>query len=114
MADSQQHSLLRLIQAGVSVYCPHTSLDAASGGMNDWLASFATADPKIENEKIDASKWKSIAPATPSKAKEPGHETAGMGRVVELNEPQTVDEVAARLKRVLGDSGKKPLGNVGA
>jgi dinuclear metal center YbgI/SA1388 family protein len=28
----------RLIQAGIAVYSPHTALDAADGGINDWLA----------------------------------------------------------------------------
>ena len=31
--------LLGLIGAGISVYSPHTALDAAPGGMTDWLAS---------------------------------------------------------------------------
>jgi len=29
---------LRAARAGISVYSPHTALDAASGGVNDWLA----------------------------------------------------------------------------
>lgn len=29
----------RLIRAGVAVYSPHTALDAAVGGVNDWLAA---------------------------------------------------------------------------
>ncbi len=32
-----QQSLVRLVRAGVAVYSPHTALDAARGGMNDWL-----------------------------------------------------------------------------
>jgi dinuclear metal center YbgI/SA1388 family protein len=31
--------LLRALEAGLGVYSPHTALDAASGGVNDWLAS---------------------------------------------------------------------------
>jgi len=34
-------SLLRCAQAGISVYSPHTALDAVKGGINDWLASAA-------------------------------------------------------------------------
>jgi len=30
--------LLRAIEAGLAVYSPHTALDAAQGGVNDWLA----------------------------------------------------------------------------
>ena len=29
---------LKLLRAGIAVYSPHTALDAASGGMTDWLA----------------------------------------------------------------------------
>jgi putative NIF3 family GTP cyclohydrolase 1 type 2 len=38
LANSQQNSLLRLAQEGISVYCPHTAVDAAPEGLNDWLA----------------------------------------------------------------------------
>lgn len=31
-------ALLALLRAGMAVYSPHTALDAAPGGMNDWLA----------------------------------------------------------------------------
>ncbi len=34
----QQRTLLRAIRAGIAIYSPHTSLDAAPGGVNDWLA----------------------------------------------------------------------------
>lgn len=33
-----QRAVLRAIQAGLVVYSPHTALDAAPGGMTDWLA----------------------------------------------------------------------------
>ncbi|MFY9341276.1 MAG: Nif3-like dinuclear metal center hexameric protein [Planctomycetota bacterium] len=36
-ADSRQRSLLRLATAGVAVHSPHTALDAAPGGLADWL-----------------------------------------------------------------------------
>ncbi|OKL61281.1 hypothetical protein UA08_03803 [Talaromyces atroroseus] len=37
LQDPQQTSLLRLAQAGISVYSPHTAVDAVPGGMADWL-----------------------------------------------------------------------------
>ncbi|OAA54544.1 ngg1 interacting factor [Niveomyces insectorum RCEF 264] len=37
-SDPQQDILMRLIKQNIAVYCPHTALDAASGGLNDWLA----------------------------------------------------------------------------
>ncbi|KLJ08205.1 hypothetical protein EMPG_16358, partial [Blastomyces silverae] len=39
--DPQQDSLLRLAQNGISVYSPHTAVDAAPGGMADWLLDVA-------------------------------------------------------------------------
>lgn len=41
-ADPQQASLLRLASEGISVYCPHTAVDAVEGGMADWLADVVT------------------------------------------------------------------------
>ena len=37
LANPQSRVLMRCIQAQVAVYSPHTALDAAPGGMNDWL-----------------------------------------------------------------------------
>ncbi|MCJ1294273.1 hypothetical protein MMC34_005831 [Xylographa carneopallida] len=42
LADSQQQSLLRLALEGISVYSPHTAVDAAPGGLGDWLADILT------------------------------------------------------------------------
>jgi dinuclear metal center YbgI/SA1388 family protein len=30
--------ILRAVRAGIAIYSPHTALDAAQGGVNDWLA----------------------------------------------------------------------------
>ncbi|KAL5519589.1 hypothetical protein ACEPAH_1272 [Sanghuangporus vaninii] len=37
-ADPRQRSLLRLAQAGISVYSSHTALVVTKGGINDWIA----------------------------------------------------------------------------
>lgn len=42
LANSQQQTLLRLASHGISVYCPHTAVDAAPGGLGDWLADIVT------------------------------------------------------------------------
>jgi len=42
LGNTQQSSLLRLAQEGISVYSPHTAVDAAVGGLNDWLADIVT------------------------------------------------------------------------
>lgn len=38
-ADALQARLLKLIEARIAVYSPHTALDSVSGGVNDWLAT---------------------------------------------------------------------------
>ncbi|KAJ5404590.1 hypothetical protein N7509_004461 [Penicillium cosmopolitanum] len=40
--DTQQRSLLRLAQHGISVYSPHTAVDTVPGGMADWLCDVVT------------------------------------------------------------------------
>jgi dinuclear metal center YbgI/SA1388 family protein len=37
-SNPQARTAMRLIQKGIGVYSPHTALDAAPGGVNDWLA----------------------------------------------------------------------------
>lgn len=80
LANSQQQSLLRLAARGISVshfypftvlsctcadggpkvYCPHTAVDAAPGGLGDWLADIVTGN------LADASEQSSIRSAQPS------------------------------------------------
>jgi putative NIF3 family GTP cyclohydrolase 1 type 2 len=47
LADSQQSSLLRLALQGISVYCPHTAVDAVPDGMADWLCDIVSG--KLSN-----------------------------------------------------------------
>ncbi|KAA8905696.1 hypothetical protein TRICI_005248 [Trichomonascus ciferrii] len=88
--DPQQTSLLKLVKAGISVYCPHTAVDAAVGGVNDWLASALSNDKESERYAIE-------------KTTVPGHEDGGgMGRFVRLTEPVPVQELISRAKVALG------------
>lgn len=36
--STKERRVLRAVRAGLAVYCPHTALDAAPSGVNDWLA----------------------------------------------------------------------------
>ncbi|WEW60611.1 hypothetical protein PRK78_006098 [Emydomyces testavorans] len=40
--NTQQRTLLRLAAEGISVYSPHTAVDAVPGGMADWLCNILT------------------------------------------------------------------------
>ncbi len=37
-ADPKQRIILEAARAGIAIYSPHTALDAAPGGVNDWIA----------------------------------------------------------------------------
>ena len=92
LGEPQQESLLRLAQAGISVYSPHTAVDAAVGGVNDWLAAGISGGAAAEASR-DV-----IAPvAAPA-----GFEGAGMGRMVVLREPAVLGTLVDRVKRLVG------------
>lgn len=50
LEDTQQRSLLRLAQHGISVYSPHTAVDTVPGGMADWLCDVVTGTFKSESK----------------------------------------------------------------
>jgi len=92
LADTQQESLLRLAQEGISVYSPHTAVDATIGGMNDWLANGISGGK--ENEESRQVIEKVEGPE--------GFEDSGMGRVVVLKEPVELRVLVERVKKYLG------------
>lgn len=104
-ADPQQTSLLRLAAAGVSVYCPHTSLDAVPGGINDWLGKVVSTQEAFDefssDEALSAFREKVYSYLSPTKNVPKGFEGAGMGRLIELDTPQPFEEIVRRVKRNL-------------
>lgn len=86
--DPQQASLLKLVRAGISVYCPHTAVDAAKGGVNDWLADLISNGNEKRREFLQP-------------VSHPTHE-AGMGRYVELEQPKSIAELVQNVKTGLG------------
>lgn len=77
--------LLDVVRAGVHVYSPHTALDAAHGGMTDWLlepfGALASSQP-IEPDRVDPA--------------------VGAGRVATLRDPAGWEALADSVKRHLG------------
>ena len=62
--DTQQASLLRLVSAGISVYCPHTAVDAVPGGMADWMCDIVSGKldaPEPETQTAVTSRGKADA-----------------------------------------------------
>jgi putative NIF3 family GTP cyclohydrolase 1 type 2 len=68
LKDSQQQTLLRLANAGISVYSPHTAVDAAPGGLGDWLADIVTGTKP--NHYIDTSSESSVTSPAARKGEE--------------------------------------------
>ncbi len=83
--DPRHRTLMRAIGAGVAVYSPHTALDAAPEGVNDWLADGLAPGRRL-----------GIGPR-------PTEELAvGQGRLLELDEPLALHDIVDRIKRHLG------------
>ncbi|PLB36001.1 Nif3-like dinuclear metal center hexameric protein [Aspergillus candidus] len=134
--DSQQNSLLRLAQEGISVYSPHTAVDATPGGMADWLCDIVTGAVTPSNDAAPAIEKSSSqsysqavfpqpqpASATPSSAVPherstihpspppvpEGLESAGMGRIVTFQTPQPLATIVDRIGRGTGNPGGIPI-----
>lgn len=155
LANTQQQTLLRLASHGISVYSPHTAVDAAPGGLGDWLADIVTGtkssydeaasetgsesqgtkpgndDPFIEKQRptftlnhhpsqttLRLAKQKSptttsvphtrrpIVPQLPELASHPG---AGMGRIVQFEQPQPLPALLDRIGKGLNNPKGFPI-----
>jgi dinuclear metal center YbgI/SA1388 family protein len=84
-ATGLSRMLLRATRAGVSIYAPHTALDAVPGGMGDWLAEALGAVTDV-------------VPIEPD-VQDPA---AGMGRRGTLVTPTPLRDLLAGLKAHLG------------
>ncbi|TVY59590.1 Protein NIF3-like protein [Lachnellula suecica] len=94
-SNTQQNTLLRLAQEGISVYSPHTAVDAAKGGLNDFLA-FCVTHPDATHD---------LSVITPVKNAPKGFEEAGYGRIVRFQEPLTLGVIVNRITMWLQLSG---------
>ena len=84
----QQRILLRAIRRGIAIHSPHTALDAARGGLNDWLLE--GFGPVVQARPIEPYEDSEQVPGV------------GAGRVARLVAPASLEEIVARLKRHLG------------
>jgi dinuclear metal center YbgI/SA1388 family protein len=85
-SDAGERQILRCLAAGISIYAPHTALDAAPDGVNSWLL-----------EAFDAGERAVCSP-------HPLDARFGAGRYVRLSEPISLNDAIARIKRQLGVS----------
>ncbi|KAM4057904.1 NIF3 (NGG1p interacting factor 3) domain-containing protein [Hirsutella rhossiliensis] len=92
--DPQQATLLRLAQAGIAVYCPHTAVDAAPAGLNTWLADIVSGPHRSA---------RSVAvPCAPAAKVPDSHSPAGYGAVGHFDQAVPLPEILRRLARGLG------------
>ncbi|MEZ5965950.1 MAG: Nif3-like dinuclear metal center hexameric protein [Planctomycetota bacterium] len=77
--------LLRAVQNDIAIYSPHTALDAAAGGLNDWLAA--------PFGRVGAE------PLEPIPGEPPG---VGQGRLLTLPKAKTLAAIVTLLKQHLG------------
>jgi dinuclear metal center YbgI/SA1388 family protein len=73
------------LRSNIAIYSPHTALDAAPGGMNDWLAQAVGSGSSVS---ITAN------PGVPV--------GVGMGRIVEMDTPQPLSSLVPMIKQHLG------------
>ncbi|KAJ4292974.1 hypothetical protein N0V88_005638 [Collariella sp. IMI 366227] len=91
--DPHQRMVLRLAQHNIAVYSPHTAVDAAPGGVNDWLCSIL--------DRLHLSQSRAVA--QPVKGPVPqGFEGAGYGCLVQLNSAIDVQRIAQVFAEGLG------------
>ncbi|KAI5958665.1 NIF3 [Candida theae] len=86
--DPQQRSLLRLVKNDISVYSPHTAVDSAKGGVNDFLVDAIAGKSNVQNS----------APIEPDSS----NPECGMGRLVNLKQPINLKALVPRVKEQLG------------
>ncbi|KLO11346.1 NIF3-like protein-like protein [Schizopora paradoxa] len=93
LSNPLQATLLRCAQAGISIYTPHTSLDATEGGINDWLASL------FPNSSSSSEKKNLVTPIV----EKDGNPNVGAGRIVRIGKPGiSFSECVRSVKEGLG------------
>ncbi|KAH0551402.1 hypothetical protein GP486_007384 [Trichoglossum hirsutum] len=97
LGDSQQESMLRLIQEGISVYSPHTAVDAVTGGIGDWMVDIVTS-PFKDRPGFD---FKTDV-LCPSEIAVDGFRDAGIGRTVEFSQTVNLAELLEAIGKRLG------------
>lgn len=88
--------VLRAVEERIAVHSPHTALDAAPGGVNDWLADGLGPGLRRPLERPRDR----LRPGATSVAG-PRGEVAGQGRLVQLEREADLGTIVRRVKRHL-------------
>ncbi|MFV8805804.1 Nif3-like dinuclear metal center hexameric protein [Aerococcus urinaeequi] len=89
--NPQQAMYADIIRAGIGVYAAHTNLDAAPGGMNDWLSDLYS----LENTEVLRAHT----------TDETSGQAIGIGRIGDLAEPMTLQAFGGFVKEKTGVNG---------
>jgi dinuclear metal center YbgI/SA1388 family protein len=109
--------MLTLMEAGLAVYSPHTALDAAPGGMADWLAmglgesTRMPIEPAMEQRETEAVKIVTHVPRGDVDAVRAAMSGAGAGQIGDYVHCSTQIECAGTFQG--GDSTKPVVGEAG-
>jgi dinuclear metal center YbgI/SA1388 family protein len=96
LQDPQQATLIRLANANIAVYSPHTAVDAAERGMNDWWADLLeSAGEDVQVKVTERVVIKSLANSD---------DKVGYGRVVRFAKPLSAAAVIEHITGVLNVS----------
>ena len=95
-SDAEQRAIRLMIQHGISLYSAHTNLDAASGGLNDYMASLLGME-NTEVIEVTAKDEKAVH---------------GFGRMAELEKPLTLKELMDSVIKIFGADGLRYAGNL--
>ena len=98
LADPKQATVLHCAQQGISVYCPHTSLDATEGGINDWLIDVVGGHARQVIQPVLPTGKRALSDAEREACR------TGYGRFARLNEGVPFATMLARVKSALGIS----------
>ncbi|TPX18241.1 uncharacterized protein E0L32_002750 [Thyridium curvatum] len=99
LRDPQQKILIRLAQANVAVYSPHTAMDAALGGINDWLADMVV---RPADGSAPAAREAERRVVQPVAQPPPGFEGTGYGRLVRFESAVPFGAVVRAVARGVG------------
>lgn len=93
-SDVKSRIAVSMIEAGIAVYSPHTALDSAPGGVNDWLIDGFGSGLKralqLPRARISLESNREERPRV------------GQGRGLVLDEPRSLDSLLTQMKRRLG------------
>ena len=94
---THQRVVVRAIEAGVAIHSPHTALDAAPGGVNDWLA-----DGLGKGMRRPIQRPRESLLLGRGAGASPDAEVAGQGRWLVLDAPVSLATLVRRVKKHLG------------